>query len=146
MHAPWPQLTFASLRIALSATFFVSGMAKLVAPGSYSYLFHLNLYPAWFGTAVGAVEIVASIGLLWSRTKSLAAYALLPLMAGALWTKLRVSQTEDVAMLELPLVLTVLLAVLLVESYPWDNDRRPRRLRRQPIRLPRTQRRTAPPL
>jgi uncharacterized membrane protein YphA (DoxX/SURF4 family) len=144
MQAPLSKVAFAVLHVGLAAAFLVSGSAKLAYPGSYTQLFHLNQYPRWFTYVIGATEVVAALGLLFSRTRAYAAYALIPIMAGAVWTKTHVEPDDAASLIELPVVLLVLLAVVLVESFPWDGSR-PRRPGGTVLQLPRQRRRTAPP-
>ena len=144
MLPPWMFPAFVLLRITLALIFLASGAVKLLTPGSYDQLFHLNLYPSWLTYVIGTIEILGAIGLVFTRLRAYAAYVLLPVMAGAVWTKLRAPQGEAAPYIELPILLLVALLAVLIEAAPWDGDRPPR-YRRPAIPLPRVRRRPPPP-
>lgn len=135
MGATWSQLASAALPFVLALVFLVSGAVKLAWPGDFTQLFHLNLYPRWFSHVVAAAELAGAGGLLFARTRAWATVPLIAVTAGAVWTKLNIESGDAAWLIELPLVLLLLLAIVLVRSFPWDGDR-PIRAGRRPPPLP----------
>lgn len=74
--------------VLLSAVFLIAGTTKLVPLDFHVESFERWGYPMWFLYAVGLLEVVAAIGLLWPKTASVASGALLAVMLGAIATHL----------------------------------------------------------
>ena len=73
--------------IILALLFLLNGVMKLA--GMMVDQFAIWGYPAWFQYVIGVVETLAGVGLLRSSTRFLAAAAVVPIMAGAIYTLVR---------------------------------------------------------
>lgn len=69
MQTPLSKVAFAVLHVGLAAVVLVSGSVKLAHPGSHTELIHLNPYPRWFTSVIGAV-LVESFSWYGRRPRS----------------------------------------------------------------------------
>ena len=72
------------LQALLAVAFVKSGYSKLANLGATGQMFGGLGLPTWFGTLIGAAELLGGIGLLVPRTVRLAALGLMAIMIGAL--------------------------------------------------------------
>ena len=107
-----------SLRAALSLVFLVAGATKFVSPG-WAVRFTAWGYPGWCRWVIGALEVVAAIMLLVSRTQKLAILSLLVVMTGAAATHLLNGEAPRA-------VVNVVIAALLIVLQRTRGAGRPR--------------------
>lgn len=94
------------LRVALAFVFLVAGGTKFWSP-AWAIRFAAWGYPGWCRWAIGALEVVAAVLLLISRTEKWAALTLVAVMTGAAATHLLNGETPR-------LVVNVAIAALLI--------------------------------
>lgn len=82
----WARLVGTWLLIVIvSVPIFAAGVQKFRSP-MWPRMFQRWGYPDHFYLMVGAVEVVAVLGLLWPRTRFIASLTLMAVMAGAFFT------------------------------------------------------------
>jgi len=74
------------LSVLVAAMYMLTGSFKLLMPAQVHAGFVHYGYPAWFGTFIGACELLGGIGLLVPRLAALAATGLSIIMVGAFFT------------------------------------------------------------
>ncbi len=77
------KFTYWGFLILLALSMVAAGAGKLAGIEQLHASFQTMQLPIWFGYFIGFVEVIAGIGLWFTRFRSLAALALLPIMVGA---------------------------------------------------------------
>ena len=72
--------------LLLASIFIPQGFGKFSAASGWRPAFQHWGYPLWFLFAVGGIELVAGLLLLWRRTAPVGALLIICIMAGAMWT------------------------------------------------------------
>ena len=89
--------------------FAAAGIEKLAGTPLLHHSFKVMGLPEWFGYFIGACELSGALGLLWPRTRKLAAIGLAVIMMGAIYYHIKFaiqSPTPAVTLLFL-LLLTI---------------------------------------
>ncbi|WP_419164434.1 DoxX family protein [Candidatus Palauibacter sp.] len=94
--------------IILALLFLLNGVMKLA--GMMVDQFAIWGYPAWFQYVIGVVETLAGVGLLRSSTRFLAAAAVVPIMAGAVFTLVRAGTAGQIVVPAVALILALFVA------------------------------------
>jgi uncharacterized membrane protein YphA (DoxX/SURF4 family) len=74
------------LTLLLVAMFLNAGIRKFPESGGWTKFFRYAGYPVWFRIFIGVAEVGAALLLLWPRTASYGAAAVVILMIGAIAT------------------------------------------------------------
>ena len=74
------------LTVLLVLMFLNAGIRKFPESGGWTKAFRSVGYPVWFRIAIGVIEVAAALLLLWPRTASYGAAAVIVVMIGAIAT------------------------------------------------------------
>lgn len=81
-----PRVAARVLGWLLAVVFVLSGVTKLIGMQQAVDGFREFGFPDWFRLLIGALETAGGIGLAFPSTAKLAAFGMLVIMAGAVWT------------------------------------------------------------
>ena len=104
-----------TVAILLGAVFLYAGFSKMIGPGALRWgqrLAHWG-YPAGFRYVIGAIEVLAALGLWIPRVRRWAAMALITVMVGAMGTHLVHAEFQRLVP---PFVLAALAVLVIVGS------------------------------
>ncbi|WP_419165624.1 DoxX family protein [Candidatus Palauibacter sp.] len=94
--------------ILLALLFLLNGGMKVA--GMMVDQFAMWGYPAWFQYLIGVAEVLAGVAFLRQSTRFLAAVAVIPIMAGAIYTLVRAGTAANSVVPAVALLLALFVA------------------------------------
>jgi len=99
--------------LLLAAIFIPQGLGKFSATSGWIRAFEHWGYPDWFRYAIGVIELLGGLLLLWSRSAPVGAMLIVMVMAGAMWTHVWIDhRPKDVFHEAVPMTLALIVLTI----------------------------------
>lgn len=98
--------------LLLVMIFAKQGLAKFSDASGWARAFEHWGYPRWFRMTIGAVELVATLCLLWGRTAPVGAALIICVMLGGMGTHIAFDNGRHLTSEVVPLVLATIVLVV----------------------------------
>jgi putative oxidoreductase len=99
--------------LLLASMFIPQGLGKFSATSGWRRAFEHWGYPHWFLLAIGGLELLAGLLVLYRRTAPVGALLIITVMAGAMWTHVWIDHRPgDVFHEAVPMTLSLILLAI----------------------------------